>query len=99
MTLYPEMTISDEGHCVTYTTTLRKKYRGKWYLISFAKEFGKSENFNRDLALISFNKEVYIMLISGKVYLKAVYGLDKTSVFKLDPDQTEETERLKKMYQ
>jgi len=96
MTYFPDFNFN---HSVTagYSvwSNLRKKHRGKWYLI-LVKTYGHTP----DIALHRFLKEIYAAALFTKIdpdRLEAsVFGGTEEKVFPLDELQIEETERIEK---
>lgn len=84
-------------------TTLRKKYRGKWYLWTFLESrFLKDSNLLIENEITSvkekLHKQVYFALVCGEINLKLNMIANDKPVFVIDPDQKTETERLVKQY-
>ena len=105
--IYPDFSVSFEmyiknkkSHSRTiFSTTLRKKYRGRWYLIRFYNEYEFKYNsrnwFSNYLETQGqFLTGVYKVMLFGKVDLKPIDPRDGTQIHELDPNQQDEYERL-----
>ncbi len=100
---YPDVALEYNNVRFAIYTTLRKKGPKGYYLWNFMKYYDIDLSNNREsfeqqkrLALAQMHKEVYINLILGIVDESCIDGFGM-SVFKLDPNQQSEEERLKNL--
>jgi hypothetical protein len=93
--IYPKIVSYRAKNTLKLTTILRKKHRGKYYLWNFHRSAYVPEGQN-DLsaAISSFNRDIYMCMLYGKVDTKATYQ-DGEKVFKLDKNQMDEKLRMK----
>lgn len=107
--IYPDIEIIEQGQYLEFRTILRKDHHGKYYHVLFIKKHMITQNLLIKKAEIkatelqSFYAEVYLFLILGKIdtdltYQNSMLQNDGEHVFKLDPDQRSEEERLKSTY-
>ena len=97
--IYPNVNIKSHsidglGETTLMETTLRKKYRGKWYLWEFYKICHEYSS-DKSSVVNTFHAEVYNHIILGKISLKLV-NTQGERIFKLDSNQESEEERLMK---
>lgn len=82
---------------IQISSTLRKKHRGKWYLIDFyqSRKVHSSENLEdvKKNYLERLRKDVYCAILFRVVNTKMV-DKDGYPIFLLDSDQRDEKERL-----
>jgi hypothetical protein len=96
--IYPSIeiishTIEGVGTTMSFDTTLRKKHRGKWYLWKINRIWSYKYDFDLNTPLKIFHAEVYNVIILGKINTSLV-DMDGNKIFKLDPNQQSEEERL-----
>lgn len=98
MTLYPEIEVVEIGNQLKISTTLRKEYEGKWYLWNFIRMLLKERDCEgiKTKEIASLHKEVYYILICGHVAPQLV-DYKGEPLFKEDPNQKPETERIKEL--
>jgi len=82
MKIYPELEITPNE----IKTTLRKKYKGVWYLWDFKRDIYRN---NIDDAIQKLIRDVYTVMLWGTVSPK-LKDTDGEFLFKKDPDQNPE---------
>lgn len=93
--IYPEIEVIRSGNTLKMRTTLRKKHRGKWYLWNFERRaYVKEGEGNLSGAISSFNRDIYLCMLFGKVDTKVRYS-NGIKVYRLDEDQQDEKTRVK----
>ena len=93
--IYPMIIVKRNENTLSMTTILRKKHRGKWYLWNFQRNaYVPKERMDFSAAVSSFNRDIYMCMLYGKVDTKAVYQ-DGEKVFKLDENQMDEKLRMR----
>ena len=92
--IYPEIEIGQRsGGGLIAKTTLRKEHKGKWYFWDFVQS---SYDLSADKLTERLRKEVYLVIILGKVQLDLV-NYKGEPIFVEDPNQTSEESRLKEL--
>lgn len=106
--VYPEIEIIEKAHThpdvgerkiISFATTVRKEHEGKWYLWDHYKrqEFDPQEYEEGKVRFLKqMYKEVYFTIVLGVVQpeIRSFEGL----VFSSDPNNENETDRLKNTY-
>lgn len=96
--IFPKIKADREGNTLKLNTTVRIKYRRKWYLREFNRNAYFPENENSfSAAISSFIRDIYTAQIRWKVETR-LKDSDGNLVYPLDKDQREETERLKPLF-
>lgn len=96
--IYPVIRSERKENKLELQTFLRKKHRGKWYLWEFVRNaYVLNGVTDYSSAISSFNRDIYLAMLFGKVDTKAAY-MDGTKVFKLDEDQQDEKVRMKPIF-
>lgn len=93
--IYPVINSKRLSDTLTLETYLRKKHKGKYYLWKFQRNAYVPEG-RTDLssAFSSFNRDIYLAQLHGKIDVKKKYGSGKL-FFELDPNQMDEKLRMK----
>lgn len=108
--IYPEFRITDvvikngrskKEHHIEIGTSIRIKHEGKWYLSSISERYhDRYEELPASQPLIKtmrrFHRAVYLAQNFTKVDIQAEFN--NKLVYKLDPNQSEESERLEVFY-
>lgn len=97
---YPDVFIYEsptEGGSIktVYYTWLRKKHRGKWYKTAHRMIFSGPASAEH---LKSFNTQVYLDIILGKVDLSLVVPNSPYVLYPKDPNQESESDRVRARY-
>lgn len=101
--IYPKVDMYFEqdamGQKIVFRTSLRKKHRGRWYLWDVVENYYHEHELSREELIETLNQfysQVYKAIMFGKVNLKLIVERNGVvmPVFKLDPDQRAEEERL-----
>jgi len=96
--IFPQIKIDREGNTLKMNTTVRIKYRRKWYLREFNRNAYVPENESSfSAAVSSFIRDIYTAQIRWKVETR-LKNSDYQLVYPLDKDQREETVRLKPLF-
>ena len=92
--IFPIIECIREGNTLKLQTTLRKKHRGKYYYWQFVRNaYVPAGNNNFTPAISSFNRDIYLCQMFGKVDTKVTYK-DGTKVYPLCENQVDEKERM-----
>lgn len=91
ITIYPDVEV---GGAQRLYTNIRKNFDGVWYLIPIIKQ---NLGVPIEVALNQFHKEVYNCLICSE-YTTNLKDIYEQPLFKRDPNQEDEKERIKKQY-
>jgi hypothetical protein len=94
--IYPELDTIRTIDRIMFRTKLIKEYQGKYYYWHFSREYGATDIdiINLIYALNLFHKEVYKVIILGKVDMN-LKRADGEPWFELAKDQIPEEQRLK----
>lgn len=90
--MFPEILAQKVDDKLFLKTTIRKKYKGKWYLQKFDRvSLITSDDMSSIISI--FMSDVYTYMLFGKPNLDLIKS-DGTKVFELDPRQEDEEIRF-----
>lgn len=92
--IFPIINCERNNNTLNLQTTLRIKYRNKWYLWTFERNaFIKNDNNNISPVISSFIRDVYKAMLIKKIDTKAKNSKGE-HIYKLDIQQIDELTRL-----